>query len=130
MRSMAAYVLAGLSAGALPRAPRPRAARFAPVFRPRAPGALVLGLCLWACLPATAAEPQAAPAVFERDVLPILTAHCLKCHGLEARKASLDLRTASLIRRGGDSGPAISAGAPDDSPLYKRIADRSMPPKG
>ena len=89
-----------------------------------------MGLFVWACTPAAAAEPKSAPAVFERDVLPILTAHCLKCHGLEARKASLDLRTAGLIQRGGESGPAIVNGMPQDSPLYERIADRSMPPKG
>src|SRR5262249_10117493 len=41
---------------------------------------------------ARAAGP-ATTVLFERSVLPILTAHCLKCHGLEAKKAGLDLRT-------------------------------------
>ncbi|HVU85990.1 MAG TPA: PSD1 and planctomycete cytochrome C domain-containing protein [Pirellulales bacterium] len=67
---------------------------------------------------------------FESDVLPILTAHCLKCHGREARKASLDLRTMSLIGRGGESGPVLAPGKPDESPLLDRITDKSMPPEG
>jgi hypothetical protein len=73
---------------------------------------------------------QADGPLFERDVLPVLTAHCLKCHGREARKAGLDLRTMALAARGGESGPVLKAGAPQDSPLYGRIADHSMPPEG
>src|ERR1044072_2194448 len=67
-----------------------------------------------------------AQIVFENDILPILTAHCFKCHGLEARKAGLDLRTVGIMLRGGDNGPAIVKGSADKSMLYDRIADRSM----
>ncbi|MEX0713797.1 MAG: DUF1549 domain-containing protein, partial [Pirellulales bacterium] len=82
----------------------------------------------WADEPAPA-EPGRT-LVFEHDVVPILTQHCLKCHGLEARKASLDLRTAGLAARGGDSGPAIVAGDTELSLLWQRVADGSMPPEG
>lgn len=75
------------------------------------------------------AEAQAAAPRFDENVLPILTQHCLKCHGLEARQANLDLRTVGLIRKGGESGPAIDAAALEKSLLLERIADRSMPPK-
>ena len=78
---------------------------------------------------AGADTPDAAPT-FERDVLPILTAHCLKCHGREARKASLDMRTIVLLSRGGESGPVLKPGSIDESPLFQRISDRSMPPEG
>src|SRR5438132_131060 len=47
------------------------------------------------------------PPSFERDVLPILSAHCLRCHGTDTRKAGLDLRTPSAMLRGGADGPAI-----------------------
>lgn len=70
-----------------------------------------------------------APVVFEADILPILTAHCFKCHGLEARKASLDLRTVGMMLRGGENGAVIVKGSAKKSPLYARIADRSMPPE-
>jgi hypothetical protein len=91
---------------------------------------LLISLVLGNRIPASAEAPQPPAPVFEKAVLPILTAHCLKCHGLEARKAGLDLRTAGLIEKGGESGPALMPGAPNDSPLYARVADRSMPPKG
>ncbi len=80
-------------------------------------------------LGAASARAADAPVVFENDILPILTAHCFKCHGLEARKAGLDLRTVGLMLRGGDNGPAIVQGSPSESMLYERIADRSMPPE-
>ena len=46
--------------------------------------------------------PAQAPLIgktprFEKDILPILTAHCLNCHGNEARKAGLDLRTTAAM---------------------------------
>ena len=90
---------------------------------------IVAALALLGIRQASGAEPAAAPP-FEHDVLPILTAHCLKCHGREARKASLDLRTMTLLARGGESGPVLQAGSTKDSPLYVRIADRTMPPEG
>src|SRR5262249_11844451 len=76
----------------------------------------------------SAAGP-ATTVLFERSVLPILTAHCLKCHGLEAKKAGLDLRTVELMLQGGDSGPAIVKGSAEKRLLYQRIAGRSMPPR-
>ncbi len=78
---------------------------------------------------ALSARADDAAVVFENDILPILTAHCFKCHGLEARKAGLDLRTVGMMKRGGDNGPVITAGSADKSMLYERIADRSMPPE-
>jgi Protein of unknown function (DUF1553)/Protein of unknown function (DUF1549)/Planctomycete cytochrome C len=74
------------------------------------------------------AAVESAPPQFERDILPLFTQHCLKCHGLEGRMAALDLRTPVLILRGGDNGPAIVKGSADQSLLYARIAGGSMPP--
>ena len=88
--------------------------------------ALVL---IWAPLLAPRVCADEAPVVFENDILPILTAHCFKCHGLEARKAGLDLRTVGIMMRGGDNGAAIVKGSAAESMLYQRIADRSMPPE-
>ena len=66
---------------------------------------------------------------FEADILPILTAQCFKCHGLEARQANLDLRTVGLMAQGGESGPALDSSAPEESLLLERVLDRSMPPE-
>ncbi len=72
---------------------------------------------------------QPSAIVFESDVLPILTAHCFKCHGLEARKAGLDLRSVGLMLVGGESGATIVKGSAKDSLLFGRITDQSMPPE-
>ena len=77
------------------------------------------------CLIAAEAE---TPPRFETDVLPILTAHCLKCHGLEAAMVGLDLRTPALILRGGDNGSVGTKGSAGKSLLYKRISTATMPP--
>ena len=39
----------------------------------------------------------------------------------------LDLRTPESIVKGGSKGPAVTAGSPDASLLYRRIIDQSMP---
>ena len=79
------------------------------------------------CLVSAEAE---TPPQFEADVLPILTAHCFKCHGLEAAMVGLDLRTPPLILRGGDNGTIVTKGSADESLLYKRISTATMPPSG
>ncbi len=53
---------------------------------------------------------SAAEAVdYVRDVKPILRQHCASCHGALRQKGGLRLDHAALIRRGGDSGPAVAA---------------------
>ncbi len=94
--------------------------------------AMVFLLCWFlnaSCVRTVAAEPS-TPIAFQRDIQPLLKAHCMKCHGLEDREANLDLRTVALMRRGGKSGPSIEAGAAQRSLLYRKIASRAMPPKG
>lgn len=76
---------------------------------------------------ATAQRP-AAP-LFERDVLPILNAHCLSCHGGLHQKGKLDLRTIASLNLGGKNGAVIVAGDPDKSPLWARVASDEMPPR-
>ncbi|MEY3457027.1 MAG: hypothetical protein RL215_184, partial [Planctomycetota bacterium] len=69
-----------------------------------------------------------APPQFETDILPILTAKCLDCHGTETREAQLDLRTLSEILRGGENGPAIVRGDPQSSLLIDLVNSGQMPP--
>jgi hypothetical protein len=96
---------------------------------PRAAAALLIGGVLSVAGEQIFAAEPSALLEFQRDVQPLLKAHCMKCHGLEDHKARLDLRTVALMRRGGESGAAISIGAAKNSLLYAKIADRSMPPK-
>src|SRR4051812_18115909 len=56
----------------------------------------------------------AGPVDYLRDVKPILSARCYGCHGAVRQKGGLRLDTAELARRGGDSGPAFTAGRSAD----------------
>jgi hypothetical protein len=84
-----------------------------------------------AALPARADGPAAGAPRFEPDVLPVLTAHCLKCHGAGKKpKAGLDLRSAAGLLRGGESGPAVVPGSAEKSLLVQIIRKGEMPPTG
>jgi hypothetical protein len=65
---------------------------------------------------------------FEKDILPLLKAHCLKCHGAEIKKSGVDLRTPAAMLKGGTSGPVLVRGHADKSLLYEQVAGRKMPP--
>jgi hypothetical protein len=64
---------------------------------------------------------------FEKDVLPVLTARCLQCHGESKPKAGLDLRTRAGILQGGESGPALVPGESARSLLFEMIRKGEMP---
>jgi hypothetical protein len=76
--------------------------------------------------PAIGSEPERP--LFERDIVPVFTAHCWKCHGMENRKAGLDLRTPPLVMHGSDRGPVIVKGSAAQSLLFQKIESGAMPP--
>jgi mono/diheme cytochrome c family protein len=79
--------------------------------------------------PVANAKQPADRTTFERDIRPIVRAHCLDCHGSQnVRKGGLDLRLRRLMVKGGESGPAISPGHPEDSYLLDRVKSGEMPP--
>jgi hypothetical protein len=95
--------------------------------------------------PAAPVAPTAAPVVaaatassgvdFARDVQPLLENKCLECHNPNKIKGKLLMDSATAMLKGGDTGPALVAGQPDNSEMIKRIAlpkdhDDIMPPKG
>jgi len=66
---------------------------------------------------------------FETSVRPIFKAHCFQCHGEEDEvQGGLDVRLVRLLKKGGESGPAVVAGDHKKSLLYERIAAGEMPP--
>ena len=98
-----------------------------------------LGLLLILSAPALSAPPDDAAGIefFEKKIRPVLVEHCYECHSAEAKKGlkgglALDSREAS--RKGGDSGPAVVPGKPDESLLIEavRYTDEAlkMPPEG
>jgi mono/diheme cytochrome c family protein len=72
---------------------------------------------------------------FARDVWPVLKRSCVDCHGPDKQKGNLRLDSRAAMLTGGESGPAIVAGKPDDSELIRRVAlpkggDGAMPSRG
>jgi hypothetical protein len=71
---------------------------------------------------------------FETRIRPVLVNHCYQCHSAKTPKlkGGLLLDTRDGLRNGGDSGPAIVPGKPEESLLVKtlRHGDKiKMPPK-
>ena len=80
------------------------------------------------------AADAASPVDFQRDIQPILSAHCVKCHGVEKQKGGLRLDVKASAFKGGDSGEAgIVPGHASQSRLFRMISstkdDERMPPK-
>ena len=77
-------------------------------------------------------SPQPPAPNFERDVLPILTKHCVSCHGPDKQKGGLRLDHRADAIKGGDTGKAIVPGKPAASLLLKKLvaedAKERMPP--
>ena len=73
-------------------------------------------------------------AFFERQVRPLLVRHCFECHSAAENSGGLNLESPAALRRGGDSGPAVVPGTPDQSLLIEAIRyenrDLQMPPEG
>src|SRR5258708_27617819 len=71
---------------------------------------------------------RAASPSFEKDIRPILKAHCFDCHGEgEKLNGGLDLRLRRLLLKGGDEGPVIVPGKPERSLLFKLVHSGEMP---
>ncbi len=61
-------------------------------------------------------------AVVYRDlVLPVFEARCTSCHNADKPKGGLRLGTPEGLLKGGDNGPVIVAGSPEESELLRRI---------
>jgi mono/diheme cytochrome c family protein len=88
-------------------------------------------------LPATdkPATPRAAEVGFNRDIRPILSNKCFKCHGPDLKKGGLDLQTrATALKPLKSDGYAIVPGKSEDSRLLEKVLEKDaakrMPPKG
>lgn len=86
---------------------------------------------LWLALVPTANPVD--DAAFETQVRPVLAAKCVKCHGPDKSSAGLRVDSREALLRGGENGPALVPGKPDESLLIKaaRRHDKdvsAMPP--
>ena len=98
---------------------------------------LVLSLSVQA---ATVTQVVTAPTAeqiefFEKRIRPLLEDHCYECHSADSKKikGGLKLDSREGWAKGGESGPAIVPGKPDDSLLIRGVRywdkDFQMPPK-
>ncbi|MEY5014771.1 MAG: hypothetical protein RIS92_1129 [Verrucomicrobiota bacterium] len=84
-------------------------------------------------LPASTKAAEEKHAFFESKIRPALVEHCYECHSADKKqKGGLVLDTREGLLSGGDTGPALTAGAPDKSLIIKALkhqGDLQMPPK-
>lgn len=104
----------------------------------RPAAALHLLLAFTFTLTLHSAEPALSPAdltFFESRVRPVLSEHCYPCHSHTADriKAGLLLDSRDALLHGGNSGPAVVPGKPNESLLIQAIRytdeDLQMPPE-
>ena len=103
---------------------------------------LAMGLLL-VVSPAVAEEPKATDQaavdpehaqkmaqgmqLFRRDIRPILTGRCLKCHGGDKTEGEFSLQTRETLLKGGSQGPAVVVGKPLESLMYRLAAHLDEP---
>lgn len=95
---------------------------------------LVVGWCVASSAAGlVAAEPVSGEEFFETTIRHLLVERCHDCHGAGKQWAGLRLDSREALLVGGDSGPAIVPGQPDDSELVRRVAETDeslrMPPE-
>ena len=71
-----------------------------------------------------------ASTFFERRVAPILSERCAACHNAGKQRGGLDLTSRKSLIGGGDSGPAVVPGKPDEGSLLDMVSgDKPRMPK-
>lgn len=140
-----------MSASFLPRQPLSRDSQDSPAWaqcsqsRLHLPALVTVQLFLAAlalvAIPSTAAiaaAPEFSAAEiehFEKQIRPLLHRHCYECHSGESKTlhASLRVDRRESLAAGGDSGPALLPGKPEESLLIQVLrydGDIQMPPQG
>lgn len=98
------------------------------------PGFAAMAVLAFAGASRASDDLPAGVEYFEKHVRPILAEHCLECHGADKTQANLRLDSAEGWLGGGDSGPAVVRGKPDESLLVHAIkhdgSNVEMPPDG
>jgi hypothetical protein len=96
---------------------------------------LVLTPMIWAAVASHASGAESGTEFFERKIRPVLVEKCYGCHSQAGGKSKggLTLDTKAGWSVGGDSGPAVVPGRPEESLLIKALRwedpDLAMPPK-
>jgi hypothetical protein len=87
---------------------------------------MIVLVCEWFAVLLLSLDAQAVPPDSE-PAARILEGRCAECHRREDAKGGLDLSTQAALLRGGDSGPAVVAGAPEKSLLWRLVTRQKKP---
>lgn len=95
---------------------------------------LWIALATWIIpLVGIASSDQASEELFEKQIRPLLIERCHGCHAGTKAKGRLRLDSRAAALRGGESGPAIVSGKPEESLLIQAVRHQNglaMPPDG
>ena len=84
----------------------------------------------WSKLPPAATKANVS---FADDILPILKASCVRCHGANQPRAQLNLSTLEGVLKGARNAPVVKSGDSANSLLVKSVSQldpqSAMPPK-
>ncbi len=98
-----------------------------------AAGLAVLVLETYTAAAGAAAKGNAGDRLFVESVKPLLSSRCWSCHGAEKIDGGLRLDSRAAAIKGGDTGPALVPGKPDESLLLLAVKRThkvlEMPPK-
>ena len=70
--------------------------------------------------------------LFEKQIRPLLLEKCNGCHGDKKQEGGLRLTSRDTLLKGGDTGPAVIPGKPEESLLIRAVeylGEPKMPPK-
>ena len=73
------------------------------------------------CAAETSFAQESAEAFFEKRVRPVLIGHCLDCHSMDLAESELQLDSLAGLLKGGQRGPAIVPGKPEESLLIRAV---------
>ncbi|HLQ45785.1 MAG TPA: c-type cytochrome domain-containing protein, partial [Planctomycetaceae bacterium] len=91
---------------------------------------------VWLSLPAVSATrlcaDEAEETFFETRIRPVLAQTCFRCHGGQKTNGKLRVDSFEALLNGGETGPAIKPGQPEQSLLIKALRREdgvsAMPP--
>lgn len=91
----------------------------------------IFGACAVVLLLASRA-PGADKITYDDQLMPLLRNECVSCHNPDKKKAGLDVSSYQALLAGGDGGPVVNVGDPENSPIYQVVAHTKDPymPKG
>ncbi len=89
---------------------------------------VALGLCTATVFGQAGANDEGT-RFFETKIRPVLVDQCTKCHGADKQKGGLRLDSKTAFLAGGETGPAVVAGKPDESLLVQALKHDADGPK-